>query len=119
MAETAKMIKETKAQGRSLVAMGTASNYDFAKFRLEEARQDGYKTVLLHITVDSVDTAHNLNALRRGKGLRAVQEKDYPVIQKTSEGSRETVKRLLRENPDLIDFYCEFQNRVDAREFQA
>jgi len=97
MEETAKYIKDHKAAKKSMVAMGTASNFEFAKFRLEEAKQDGYRTAILHVRVPSMSQAYVQNELRRHKGERAVAPKDLEILFTTANNSTDTVGRLIRD----------------------
>lgn len=107
---TAKHVDELKAARSSLVAMGTCSDFPFARQRLEWAKADSYRTVLLHVTAP-LDQAIRQNTQRRMAGKRAVAQHDeHPVISSSIERSGRTVETLLFGYTSLIDYHCPHSN---------
>ncbi len=110
MEETAAYIKTHKAGKKSMVAMGTASNFEFAKFRLDEAKQDGYRTAILHVVTPTLGQAYAQNEMRRMNNERAVAREDLEILSVTANNSDETVSRILRDHPEIVDFYTPYVN---------
>jgi hypothetical protein len=103
-------IQRYKRDRKSMVAMGTGANFDFLKFRLEEARSHRYRTAILHVTGVPYDKAVEQNAIRRERGEHAVAPGEEQAIALSLEQSAASVERIQREHPELIDFICIHEN---------
>jgi hypothetical protein len=104
-------IQRWKTERRSLISMGTGAHLDFFRFRLEEARRDRYRTAILHVKTDSTEQALRQNEMRRQRGEHAVGPEELHRIAETIERSADSVERIVREHPDLVDFVCLHWNR--------
>ena len=110
MNEIDAVIQQHKAERRSMVAMGTGANFDFLKFRLEEARnRDRYRTAVLNVQTD-IDQAVAQNAERRARGDHAVAEHEEHLIAESIMKAQTSLTLMMSRHPELIDYICVHRN---------
>lgn len=101
-------VEAIKARRQSMIAMGTASDLTFSINRLLWAKQDGYKTLLFHITAP-LSQAVRQNRERIAAGLRGVKlEQADRKIRESIEGAARTVAALRY--TALVDYFGEYNN---------
>lgn len=107
-------IQRYKAEKKCMVSMGTGANFDFMKFRLEEARRDNYRTAILNVQAD-LEQAIAQNASRRARGQHAVAEHEEHLIAESIANSQGALAEIIARHPNLIDYICFHKNeRVDG-----
>lgn len=104
-------IQKNKQAQIDMVSTGTGGNYEFLRYRLEEARSHGYETGLIHIRVDDPLQAREQNQERRLRGERALGDHELDLIEVSIRASDESVDRLLKEDRDLLGYFCSHRNQ--------
>jgi len=101
-----KKIKDNIKQGKSFIDVGTFANIKSAQNKIKLAKDNGFKTALIHINV-SPEIAIKRNLDRIAQGERGVEpEEAEKKIRSRHEDLRKVIDTIIKD----LDYYLEVKN---------
>jgi hypothetical protein len=94
-----------------IISQGTGGSYKWLKYRLEDSRSHGYDTALLHIHAP-LEQAYKQNLLRKDRGQHYVRDHHLHFIETSAMRAKCNFNVLYREEPQLVDYICEYDNTI-------
>ena len=111
MEETDALMSSLKKKKVPIVSQGTGGSYKWLKYRLEDSRAHGYRTAMLYIHAPLAQ-AYSQNMRRRMNGQHYVQDHHLHLIETSAMRAKCNFNVLYREEPQLVDYICEYDNTI-------